>query len=85
MKAVEKSWALLPRALARGLEWEDHLGVLTPKPGGLKPDGIERFFWFRDLKVVAIPEGRGNSGRVAAGFSSRFGRRREFWGFNPST
>ena len=30
------------------------LGVLTPKPGGLKPGWRERWIWFPDLKVGAI-------------------------------
>jgi hypothetical protein len=44
----------LPRALARGWDWQYSLGVLTPQPGGLKPDPSRACFWLHDLKVVAI-------------------------------
>ena len=52
---------LLPRALTRGLESESDLGVLTSEPDGPKPDGIDGCLSFRDLKVAAIPKGRGNT------------------------
>ena len=32
-QVVARSLPLLPRALARGLEWENNLGVLTPHVG----------------------------------------------------
>jgi len=53
LKVGAKSWASLPRASARGLESENNLGVLTPEPGGLKPDRIGAPFSFQDLKAVA--------------------------------
>jgi hypothetical protein len=37
LKVVAKSGAILPRALARGLELKNNLGVLTPQHGGVKP------------------------------------------------
>ena len=63
--------AFSPRVSVRGLESENNLGALIPESGGLKPDGIGACSWFHDLKVVAIPEGRGNVlGIVATGARS---------------
>ena len=56
-------FGIVAASLARGLGSESDLGVLTTEPDGLKPDGIERFFWVRDLKVAAIAEGRGSGWR----------------------